>query len=166
MDLHGLQTQHNNLIQSMFYEGMLDSQFAQIQVLQDANNPNFVMEVITIFCNDAERIMLELNNYLGQQDVDFNKLNGLVHQLKGSSSSVGAQHLKLACIDLHQASEDKNKGRLPCLALELKLDNIIPEGNSLAVVLAIQFSHLTEDWRISPLISDILGSLAISFTVG
>ncbi|XP_059428924.1 histidine-containing phosphotransfer protein 2-like [Corylus avellana] len=111
MDLHGLQTQHDNLIQSMFYEGMLDSQFAQIQVLQDASNPNFVMEVITIFCNDAERIMLELNNYLGQQDVDFNKLNGLVHQLKGSSSSIGAQHLKLACIDLQQASEDKNKER-------------------------------------------------------
>jgi histidine-containing phosphotransfer protein len=45
-------------------QGMLDSQFAQIQVLQDASNPNFVMDVITIFCNDAERIMLELNNYL------------------------------------------------------------------------------------------------------
>ncbi|XP_062168193.1 histidine-containing phosphotransfer protein 1-like [Alnus glutinosa] len=111
MDLHGLKAQHNNLIQSMFYEGMLDSQFAQIQVLQDASNPNFVAEVIMIFCKDAERIILEMNNYLAQQDVDFSKLNSFVHQLKGSSSSIGAQHLKLACNDLHQASEDKNKER-------------------------------------------------------
>lgn len=52
------------LSQTYDLQGMLDSQFAQIQVLQDASNPNFVTEVITIFCNDAERIILELNNYL------------------------------------------------------------------------------------------------------
>lgn len=53
-----------NLSQTYDLQGMLDSQFAQIQVLQDASNPNFVAEVIMIFCKDAERIILEMNNYL------------------------------------------------------------------------------------------------------
>ncbi|GMY25154.1 histidine-containing phosphotransfer protein 1-like [Fagus crenata] len=109
MDLPGLQAQRKNLVQSMFDEGMLDGQFAQIQALQDASSPKFVTEVIIIFCNDAERIILELNKYMDQQDVDYSQLNGFVYQLKGSSSSIGARHVKLACIDLHQASDDKNK---------------------------------------------------------
>ncbi|OMO68282.1 hypothetical protein COLO4_29784 [Corchorus olitorius] len=86
MALAALKTQLKNFVQSMFDEGVLDSQFSQIQALQDASNPNFVEEVITLFCNDAERIITELNKYLGYQNVDFGKLDSYVHQLKGSSS--------------------------------------------------------------------------------
>ncbi|KAH7553390.1 hypothetical protein ACOSP7_029908 [Xanthoceras sorbifolium] len=100
-----------SFVQSMFDEGILDSQFAQIQALQDSSNPNFVHEVITLFCNDAERIITEMNNYLSHSNVDFSTLDSRVHQLKGSSSSIGAKRLKLACVELHQASDDKNKDR-------------------------------------------------------
>ncbi|EOY08176.1 hypothetical protein QUC31_010963 [Theobroma cacao] len=109
MALAALKTQLKNFVQSMFDEGVLDSQFSQIQALQDSSNPNFVDEVITLFCTDAERIITELNKYLGYQSVDFSKLDTYVHQLKGSSSSIGAHRLKLACVNLRQASDDRSK---------------------------------------------------------
>ncbi|XP_022767130.1 histidine-containing phosphotransfer protein 1-like [Durio zibethinus] len=109
MALAALKTELKNFVQSMFEEGVLDSQFSQIQALQDSSNPNFVDEVITSFCSDAERIITELNRYLGYQNVDFSKLDSYVHQLKGSSSSIGAHRLKLACVNLRQASDDRNK---------------------------------------------------------
>ncbi|KAG8647072.1 histidine-containing phosphotransfer protein 2 [Manihot esculenta] len=111
LPLPALKAQLSNFIQSMFDEGLLDGQFAQIQALQDEANPNFIAEVITSFCTDAERIITELNNYMTQPNVDFSKLESCVHQLKGSSSSIGAQRLKLACADLQQAFNEKDKGR-------------------------------------------------------
>ncbi|XP_012066517.2 histidine-containing phosphotransfer protein 2-like [Jatropha curcas] len=110
MALPALKAQLNNFVKSMFDEEVLDRQFTQIQALQDESNPNFVAEVITSFCNDAERIITELNTYLAQPNVDFSNMESCVHQLKGSSSSIGAQRLKLACADLQQAFHDKNKG--------------------------------------------------------
>ncbi|KAK8600461.1 hypothetical protein V6N13_059766 [Hibiscus sabdariffa] len=93
MALAALKTQRKNLVQSMFDEGVLDNQFNQLQALQDSSNPNFVDEVVTLFCNDAERIVTDLNRYLNCQIVDFNKLDSHVHQLKGSSSSgYGEEH--------------------------------------------------------------------------
>ncbi|KAK6231803.1 hypothetical protein SCA6_001876 [Theobroma cacao] len=86
MALAALKTQLKNFVQSMFDEGVLDSQFSQIQALQDSSNPNFVDEVITLFCTDAERIITELNKYL-----------------------IGAHRLKLACVNLRQASDDRSK---------------------------------------------------------
>ncbi|KAJ8754163.1 hypothetical protein K2173_002062 [Erythroxylum novogranatense] len=109
MALAALKAQLNNFVQSMLEEGMLDSQFAQVQALQDESNPCFITEVITSFCNDAERIVIELNKYMSHQTLDFAKLESFVHQLKGSSSSIGAKRLKLACTDLLQASDDRNK---------------------------------------------------------
>ncbi|KAM7263788.1 hypothetical protein ACFE04_001471 [Oxalis oulophora] len=109
MSLAALKLQHKNLLQSMLDEEMLDNQFVQIQALQDDNSPNFVSEVITQFCNDAERIISELNRYLASQMVEFKKVDSCVHQLKGSSSSIGAHGVKLACIELRQASDDQNK---------------------------------------------------------
>ncbi|KAK5804065.1 hypothetical protein PVK06_031714 [Gossypium arboreum] len=55
---------------------------------------------------------------LGYQNVDFSNLDSYVHQLKGSSSSIGANRLKLACANLRQASDERNKeGCLQALQL-------------------------------------------------
>ncbi|XP_042457647.1 histidine-containing phosphotransfer protein 2-like isoform X2 [Zingiber officinale] len=76
----------NSLMHWMFSEGLLDQQFQQLQMLQDASNPNFVAEVITLFCKDSEIILAELTKLLNQPVVDFQKVDAYVHQLKGSSS--------------------------------------------------------------------------------
>ncbi|KAK9289389.1 hypothetical protein L1049_007544 [Liquidambar formosana] len=111
MALARLRADLENLVQSMYKEGVLDNQFAQIQALQDESNPKFVVEVVTLFCDDAGRILRELTNHLSQSDVDHYKLDAYVHQLKGSSSSIGAHRVKLACADFRQASDNKNKDR-------------------------------------------------------
>ncbi|OVA03599.1 Signal transduction histidine kinase [Macleaya cordata] len=104
-----LQQQLQDLLASMYGEGLLDPQFEQLQALQDENNPGFVAEVITLFCQDTQRILTELTKYLDMPVVDYQKVDAYVHQLKGSSSSVGAQCVKLACVNFRQACEDNDK---------------------------------------------------------
>jgi hypothetical protein len=43
---------------------LLDDQFQQLQMLQDPSAPNFVAEVVTLFCQDGERIIGELAKLL------------------------------------------------------------------------------------------------------
>ncbi|XP_072996819.1 histidine-containing phosphotransfer protein 2-like isoform X2 [Typha latifolia] len=104
-----LREQLNQLLTSMFTEGLLDQQFQQLQMLQDSGSPGFVAEVITLFCEDSERILTELTKVLEQTIVDYQKLDAYVHQLKGSSSSVGAQNVKFACVQFRQFCEENNK---------------------------------------------------------
>ncbi|KAJ0088010.1 hypothetical protein Patl1_32431 [Pistacia atlantica] len=96
---------------------MLDSQFSQIQALQDSSNPDFVNEVITLFCNDTERIITELNKYMSQQNIDFTKLDSYAHQLKVFSRILMLKFttlgLKVACVELCQGSE--RKVRIYCI---------------------------------------------------
>ncbi|URD90426.1 histidine-containing phosphotransfer protein [Musa troglodytarum] len=109
MPLMALRERLNVLVNSMFLEGLLDQQFRQLQMLQDASSPGFVAEVITLFCEDSERMLTELTKLLDQAVVDYQKVDAYVHQLKGSSSSVGAQNVKLACIQFKQFCEENNK---------------------------------------------------------
>ncbi|KAJ4977532.1 hypothetical protein NE237_002638 [Protea cynaroides] len=94
-----------SFVQSLYDEGMLDLQFAQLQALQDASNPSFVADVIKLFCQDTEKIIMELNKYLSERVVDFQGMDSYVHQLKGSSSSIGAQLIKTACNEFRQACD-------------------------------------------------------------
>ncbi|WOL03481.1 histidine-containing phosphotransfer protein 2 isoform X1 [Canna indica] len=109
MSLTSLREQLKVLIDSMFTEGLLDQQFQQLQMLQDESSPGFVAEVIMLFCEDSERILAELAKLLDQPVVDFQKVDACVHQLKGSSASVGAQNVKLVCMQFRQCCEENNK---------------------------------------------------------
>ncbi|KAH9688891.1 Histidine-containing phosphotransfer protein 1 [Citrus sinensis] len=81
---------------SLFQEGILDNQFGHLQQLQDESNPDFVAEVVNLYFKDSERLLNEITVALDQQNVDFTKVGGHVHQLKGSSSRCQQylQHLK------------------------------------------------------------------------
>ncbi|KAK9919716.1 hypothetical protein M0R45_028297 [Rubus argutus] len=103
---------------SLFHEGVLDEQFNQLQLLQDDSNPNFVVEVVSLFFEDSERLLNDLTKTLNQQDVDFNKVGANVHQLKGSSSSIGAQRVQRVCIAFRNYGEEQNiEGCLKSLQL-------------------------------------------------
>ena len=98
MEVGQLQRRVVEYTSSLYQEGFLDSQFAELQQLQDETNPDFVAEVVSLFFEDSERLLNELARALEQQFVDFKKIDSHVHQLKGSSSSIGAQRVKNACI--------------------------------------------------------------------
>ncbi|KAJ1387473.1 Signal transduction histidine kinase, phosphotransfer [Sesbania bispinosa] len=106
-----LESQLVDYTASLFQEGFLDDQFNQLEQLQDETNPDFVFEVVTLFFEDAERLLNELTNSLGQTSIDFRRLDAHVHQLKGSSSSIGAQRVHQACISFRNSCEEQNVER-------------------------------------------------------
>lgn len=116
MDVAQLQKQFSDYTTSLFNEGILNDQFNQLVSLQDESNPEFVFEVVTLFFEDSERLLNELSKSLRQQDVDFKKIDTHVHQLKGSSSSIGAKRVQNACIVFRNFCDEKNiEGCLKCL---------------------------------------------------
>ncbi|KAG0498864.1 hypothetical protein HPP92_003164 [Vanilla planifolia] len=115
MDVGKLQRQWVDLTSALFREGFLDGQFTQLQQLQDENNPDFVVEVVTLFFDDSERLLNDLCNALNHQLVDFKKVDAFVHQLKGSSASIGAHRLTNVCIPFRGCCEQRNlEGCLRC----------------------------------------------------
>ncbi|KAM0954274.1 putative signal transduction histidine kinase, phosphotransfer (Hpt) domain, HPT domain superfamily [Dioscorea sansibarensis] len=116
MEVVQLQGRFIEFISSLFREGFLDDQFTQLQQLQDESNPEFVMEVVSLFFEDSERLLNELTTTLEQQIVDFKKVDAHVHQLKGSSASIGAQRVKNVCITFRSFCEASDReGCLRCL---------------------------------------------------
>ncbi|PSS33925.1 Histidine-containing phosphotransfer protein [Actinidia chinensis var. chinensis] len=108
MEVGQLQRQFVEHTASMFHEGFLDGQFSQLQQLQDESNPDFVVEVVSLFFQDSERLLNELTRALDQKCVDFKKVDAHVHQLKGSSSSIGAQRVKNSCFNFRNFCEEQN----------------------------------------------------------
>ncbi|KAI4345515.1 hypothetical protein L6164_012630 [Bauhinia variegata] len=108
MEVGQMQRQWMDYTKSLFLEGYLDGQFLQLQQLQDDSNPDFVAEVVSLFFEDSERLLNDLTNALDQKCIDFKKADAHIHQLKGSSSSIGAERVKNCCIIFRSLCEEQN----------------------------------------------------------
>ncbi|RVW27988.1 Histidine-containing phosphotransfer protein 1 [Vitis vinifera] len=65
---------------------------------------------------DSEKLLNDLPIALDQQNVDFKRVDSHVHQLKGSSSSIGPQRVKNVCIAFRNYCEEQNTDAcLSCL---------------------------------------------------
>ncbi|XP_052189467.1 histidine-containing phosphotransfer protein 1 [Diospyros lotus] len=116
MEVGQLQRQLSEYRASLYHEGILDEQFSQLQQLQDESNPDFVVEVASLFFEDSERLLNDLTRALDQKFVDFKRVDAHVHQLKGSSSSIGAHRVKNACTIFRNFCEQQNsEACLKCL---------------------------------------------------
>ncbi|XVF69134.1 hypothetical protein PTKIN_Ptkin11bG0056300 [Pterospermum kingtungense] len=111
-----LSQQLKNYIQTLQHDqGILDHHFDHVKALQNEENPQFVMEVISMFSHDAETGIAQLTTFLNSDVVDYGKVISFVHQLKGSSSSIGGQRMALACRELRHACDNRDKER--CLEI-------------------------------------------------
>ncbi|KAL4311182.1 hypothetical protein GQ457_01G038500 [Hibiscus cannabinus] len=129
-----LSQQLENYIQTMHDQGILDYHFDHVKALQNEENPRFLMEVISMFAHDAEAGIAHLTTLLNSAVVDFAKVISFVHQLKGSSSSIGGVRMALACRQIRHACDNMDKER--CLQL---LERMKQEYNSLKECLNIIF---------------------------
>ncbi|XP_075490498.1 histidine-containing phosphotransfer protein 1-like [Primulina tabacum] len=111
-----LQRHYLDFFTSLNREGFLDDQFVQLHKLQDESNPDFVVEVVSLYFEDSEKLINNLTTALQQRVVDFKQIDAHVHQFKGSSSSIGAQRVKNLCVVFRDYCEEKNlDGCLKCL---------------------------------------------------
>ncbi|VFQ78592.1 unnamed protein product [Cuscuta campestris] len=116
MDVAQMQKQFLEFVAYLGREGILDGQFAQLHSLQDESNPDFVIEVVSLFFEDSERIINLLAAALQQQVVNFKEADAIAHQFKGSTSSIGAQRVKNACLCMKTMCDAENlDGSLQCL---------------------------------------------------
>ncbi|XP_068648008.1 pseudo histidine-containing phosphotransfer protein 6-like [Aristolochia californica] len=114
-----LQTDMHQLLALLFHQGVLDEQFLQLQQLQDESSPNFVIEVVTIYFRESEKVLRNLRSLLMEREYsDYKKMEIHLNQFMGSSSSIGAKRVRNVCLAFRAASEQNN--RIGCLrSLEL-----------------------------------------------
>ncbi|KAF7082109.1 hypothetical protein CFC21_085989 [Triticum aestivum] len=101
--------QLNTLVAKMFAAGLLDDQFQELQMLQEGSAPDFIDNVVTLFCEDGEHIIGEIAKLLDKPCVDYHKVSRFVHELKGSSACIGAQRVKNSCIQFQQCCQEKSR---------------------------------------------------------
>ncbi|XP_042433776.1 pseudo histidine-containing phosphotransfer protein 2-like isoform X1 [Zingiber officinale] len=109
MEYSSLHRQLATMKKSFFDQGFLDEQFFQIEELQDDVSPNFVEEVVTLFFKDSLRLMGNIDHALEKFPQDFDRLDSLIHQLKGSASSIGAAKMKNECTVFRDFCDKENQ---------------------------------------------------------
>ena len=73
--------------------------------MQDESNPDFVAEVVELYFEDSAGKLDKLEGKLAAPTPDFNDIDQLVHQFKGSSASFGAQKLAALCVQVTSLSQ-------------------------------------------------------------
>ncbi|EOA36294.1 hypothetical protein CARUB_v10010558mg [Capsella rubella] len=103
-----LQRQFQDYIVSLYQQGYLDNQFSELRKLQDEGTPDFVAEVVSLFFDDCAKLISNMSRSL-PDNVDFKQVDSGVHQLKGSSSSIGARRVKNVCIAFKECCDVQNR---------------------------------------------------------
>ncbi|XP_020703252.1 histidine-containing phosphotransfer protein 2 [Dendrobium catenatum] len=131
------QEQLDALVNGMYREGFLDEQFQQIRALDEGGSPDFLVELLGLFCADTDRMLNEAALLLNQPIVDYKKVDAYFHQLKGSSASVGAHSFKLTCM-LVRDSCDKNDKESCLEALNLAKQRFYELSKRLNIMIQLE----------------------------
>ncbi|XP_050252565.1 histidine-containing phosphotransfer protein 4-like [Quercus robur] len=101
-----LREQISNMRQSLFVEEILEYQFLQLEQLQDNENPNFLQEIMTLYFRESPKTIAIIDQAL-EEHFNFPGLYKYLHQLKGSSASIGANKVTK---EINQALECFKEG--------------------------------------------------------
>ncbi|KAG7627032.1 Signal transduction histidine kinase phosphotransfer (Hpt) domain [Arabidopsis thaliana x Arabidopsis arenosa] len=137
-----LQRQFRDYTISLYQQGFLDDQFTELKKLQDDGSPDFVSEVLSLFFEDCVKLISNMARALDTTGtVDFSQVGASVHQLKGSSSSVGAKRVKTLCVSFKECCEAKNyEGLMLCYRCVRCLQQVDIEYKALKTKLQDMFN--------------------------
>mmetsp|Transcript_19160 Transcript_19160/g.47859 ORF Transcript_19160/g.47859 Transcript_19160/m.47859 type:complete len:172 (-) Transcript_19160:181-696(-) len=89
------------------------SQFQELLELQTDEEPDFVEEIVEMYITDAQDLLSELHVLFSEDKFiegkpDYNLARAVLHKLKGSSSTFGADGVQQKCEELreHCINED------------------------------------------------------------
>ncbi|KAJ6708126.1 HISTIDINE-CONTAINING PHOSPHOTRANSFER PROTEIN 2 [Salix viminalis] len=77
--------EQRNFVKSLHEQGILDSQFEDILDLP-RESPQFVIDLVSTFCSDAENAIAALIRYINEPDINYRKIIDKVHLIRGASS--------------------------------------------------------------------------------
>uniref|UniRef100_A0A7N0ZRX6 Histidine-containing phosphotransfer protein n=1 Tax=Kalanchoe fedtschenkoi TaxID=63787 RepID=A0A7N0ZRX6_KALFE len=86
--IHQLQKHFLDYVDSLFNEEVLDEQFIEVQGLKPVDNPNFTVQLFTIFSDDAMTVITVMAEMLKQPTVNFIELYHTGQKLRGSSATL------------------------------------------------------------------------------
>ncbi|XP_031250616.1 pseudo histidine-containing phosphotransfer protein 2-like [Pistacia vera] len=125
--------------QSFFDEEILDNYFIQLEQLENEENPNFVEEVVNVFFSDSFNHLAIIEEEMNKSPVDYLKLDRYLHQLKGSSASIGANKIKIA---VNRTREDCKEGDME--GARASLQELRMEINSLKAKLETYYELVAQ----------------------
>ncbi|WP_052360818.1 response regulator [Geminisphaera colitermitum] len=114
-------------------------QFAQLRTLQDADNPEFVNDIIRLFLSEAPRLATSL--HAARDESDLGAIAANAHSLKGSAANLGARALQAASDRLELAARD--------------LSDTPRRAGAVASALALVDAELA---RLTPVLQEILNT--------
>uniref|UniRef100_A0A7N2RBR3 Histidine-containing phosphotransfer protein n=1 Tax=Quercus lobata TaxID=97700 RepID=A0A7N2RBR3_QUELO len=89
--------------------GYVNDQFWQIQQMKKTTQPDYAVRAVTCYCMSAQNLFTQMTDHINQENVDFHQVNVSAHELFEQSNSVGAAHVKHACVELLHACEENDK---------------------------------------------------------
>ncbi|XLU26177.1 hypothetical protein S245_062243, partial [Arachis hypogaea] len=86
--------------------GLVNDQFLS---LKNTEELDCVVQIIDKYFEYVDMILPELSCQFDNSKVDFSKLASLVREIEEKSTSIGTEHMRLACSVLIKACDENNK---------------------------------------------------------
>ncbi|XP_038699523.1 pseudo histidine-containing phosphotransfer protein 2-like [Tripterygium wilfordii] len=112
--------------QSFFDEGIIDqAQFEMLEGLADAEEPNFVEEVMKLFINDSKKQIDSVEQLMRTPIIDSDEIDDILYQLKGSSASTGTIKIRNEVVKTRSYLEQGNIEGSKVAFEDLKIEHAI-----------------------------------------
>lgn len=131
------------------------SQFQELLELQTDEEPEFVAEIVEMYLTDTKEMLGELSELFSEDKVksaedgkpDYTTARAVLHKLKGSSSTFGADGVQQKCEELreHCINESLEK----CRAGEGSLEELQSNVDDLSGFLAKYTAKIKEIYELS-----------------
>ncbi|XP_027342438.1 histidine-containing phosphotransfer protein 1-like isoform X2 [Abrus precatorius] len=89
--------------------GVVNDKFNETLSLKRTGEPDCVVQLIETYFEDVETMLSEIYRHIDNSKADFRKLASLAREIEDRSTSIGAEHMRLACPDLIKACDEKHK---------------------------------------------------------